>query len=148
MRTLEDIVAVLRIAHEIDNTFYCRVTDDGDVTFMANVNDTFSFATADCEPISTREDVAVLRSCIEDLKATGDDLWDCYVEQLYAARKRGERPAGFCYTDERGWLTTGKLSTAALFDAAGPHRTGSDCWCHPDAPPSRIGAPEKLTSHE
>ena len=60
-------------------------------TFSVNCSDFFHWASGDGEDIEP-EDLPLLRQCIEDLKETDTQHWELYVDQLFAARKRGMRP--------------------------------------------------------
>jgi hypothetical protein len=60
-------------------------------TFWVICSDFFHWGSADGEDIEPG-DIPLLRQCIEDLKATGAQLWVMEVPLLYAARKRGMRP--------------------------------------------------------
>lgn len=87
----------------------------GPITFLVNCSDTFTYACADCEPL-TPETLPVLESAIRDLEALDVDIVYAmmFLGMLYAARVRGVRPMGQAYPgNEQLW---------ALFDACGPER--------------------------
>ncbi len=96
--------------------------ENGGLVFALNVNDTFYWGTADCEPV-TPDDFPDLASARDDVKSLtgvlGYDEWTAnlsqHVADLYAARRRGERPQGASYKfyPEAIW---------PLFDACGPER--------------------------
>lgn len=85
------VLEVLTIFDRCDthSTFFWRVYPDG-LRLLANCSDIFWWGSADCEEI-TPNDLPLLRSCAGDLKAIDEEMW---LAELYAARRRGDRPQG------------------------------------------------------
>lgn len=93
------------------------VDDNGKVTFMANVSDTFDWGSADGETIVPRY-LGELEKAYADLKdlenrdgVSFPTTYTKYTAMLYAARRRGERPKAWAYPSE--------APVAALLDACG-----------------------------
>lgn len=140
-KALAYIEAILQVGWDADYHDFAFWRPDGpDDAWRAFAicNDTFAWATADCEEIEP-EDVPLLRKCLEDLLAIerehadkrmedmsrssrNDLVATAYLPALFAARKRGLRPMAACYEDENAMGP----AVAALFDAAGPERTDSE----------------------
>lgn len=90
-----------------------RVLNDS-IEFSADVSDVFAWGGADAETIGY-QDLPLLVETWADLTHLDKLVW---LPELYAARKRGERPQGAAYPSALdGW----KLKE--LFDACGPVRT-------------------------
>lgn len=89
--------------------------DDGQLRLYANVSDVFAWGCADVEEI-TPETLPILEQAFLDLRPHRATHW---TPALYAARRRGERPQGAAYPDERdeAWR-----EVSALLDACGPVR--------------------------
>jgi hypothetical protein len=75
-------------------------------------SDTFAPATADCEPLEP-EDMPLLRQTLTDLARNRDE---CFLAELFVARKRGASPMSAWMEARRDGMT---LFTAGLFSAAG-----------------------------
>jgi hypothetical protein len=105
---------------------FWRVNGHREVKLFVNCSDVFEWGTADLEPIETDDDLALLRSCYDELTAADPRLGDVYVPELYAARRRGMRPQGVWYQRILfGYKSADAKGTAAvadLFDACGPPR--------------------------
>lgn len=88
-------------------------TDGGyaPATFWIMCNDVFAWGCADAEPL-TPDSLPDLEQALRDEAAvTGNNI---YGDDLYCARRRGRRPQGAAYpNDRRLW---------PLFDACGPER--------------------------
>jgi len=98
---------------ECTESLMWRVLDDS-IAFSVNISDVFAWGGADAEEISY-QDLPLLVETWADLTVLDKTLW---LPELYAARKRGERPQGAAYPSALdGW----KLKE--LFDACGPVRT-------------------------
>lgn len=67
--------------------------DHGVLTMYANCSDFFAWACADCEPIETAADVELLEQCLADLRSATGERYPMWLTELYAARRRGRRPA-------------------------------------------------------
>lgn len=109
------VADVLRIyqAADLHDRLMWQVTPSGNIQFSATCSDTFWWGTADVEDIGPG-DVGLLRRCLDDLRAAGDE--DYLIGELFAARKRNMRPM-------RLWLKTVEdAATLGLFVAAGPER--------------------------
>lgn len=99
--------------------------DYAPVTIMANCNDLFYWACADCEEV-TPENIHILEQCLKewtvfreawraDKGKTVPYVGSHIAVELFAARVRKMRPQGACYSSFPPEI-------AALFDAAGPDR--------------------------
>lgn len=121
---------VLRVlkAFEFDNTdsLWWNFVD-GKIRMYAQCSDFFEWGTADREEILP-EDLDLLEQCVKDV--TELDRTNMYAGDLFAARKRKQRPQGACYKNlpESLW---------PLFDAAGPVREIS--FTNPRRHPSSPG---------
>lgn len=104
------VLAAFDTWHKAD--VFWRVEPDG-VKFFADVADVFVWGSADCEEVR-REDVVDLERAKVDLLAIEGSEPTCLAE-LYAARKRRERPQG-------AWYRGTETAVRALFDACGPLR--------------------------
>lgn len=89
------------------------------ITFLVQCSDEFSWATADCEPL-TPENIGAFEQCVEDVRTACAEsgrswppIW--YAGHLFAARMRGMRPQGAAYPKDEPRLWP-------LFDACGPTR--------------------------
>jgi len=87
------IVEVLKTFRDLDTEeeLYWRFGEDGEPIFWVLCSDLFHWASADGEDLLP-EDLPLLRQCIEDLKKTEAGIWELYVGELFASRKRGMRP--------------------------------------------------------
>lgn len=84
-----------------------------DLFFAVNCNDVFYWGYADCEEISSQQDVDLLEQNFEILK-NYDLGWDSdSAAMLYASKKRQMRPQGAMYKHI-------KQRIHHLFDACGP----------------------------
>jgi hypothetical protein len=112
----DDFVLRVLKAFEFDNTDSLWWRFDGDkVRLFAQCSDFFEWGTADLEEILP-EDVDLLEQCVKDVIEL--DRTNMYAGELFAARKRKQRPQGACYKNlpESLW---------PLFDACGPERERS-----------------------
>lgn len=98
-------------AFDFTEAVWWRV-DDGEVKFFAQCNDVFAWGCADCEEILPA-DLEALEAAATDARTVADG--ECYVAELYSARRRGMRPQGAVYKNlpEGMW---------PMFDACGPER--------------------------
>ena len=87
--------------------------DDGAIRFFAACNDTFWWATADCEEI-TPENIGLLEQAKTDSAACGPH-GRLYGDILFASRVRKMRPMKAAYPKQCRELWP-------LFDACGPER--------------------------
>lgn len=120
----DDVFRVLRIFADTDSRseLHWIFDTDGEIRLFAMCSDTFAWASADLEEI-TSDDVALLEQTAKDVLAI-DYAATIYFPELYACRKRKMRPMKAFYdTLERncGSRTAAKLTE--LFDACGPERT-------------------------
>lgn len=69
--------------------------DNGVLSLYADCSDVFAWACADCEPIETEADVALLEQCLRDLQAATGETYPRWLTELYAARRRRRQVAGF-----------------------------------------------------
>jgi hypothetical protein len=83
-----------------------------DLTVFALCDDTFWWATSDCEKIGSKEDVKLFEESVIDCNRVSEAAF--IGPQLYAARKRGSRPQGAAYPKHPALI--------ALFDMCGPKR--------------------------
>jgi hypothetical protein len=85
-----EVMALFGFPHGADNagSLQWHTRDDGAILFSADCSDTFAWGTADSEQID-ESDMPLLRRCFDDLRAVHGE-W--VLGELYAARKRGERP--------------------------------------------------------
>lgn len=108
-----DFVTRVLKAFELDATdsLWWSFTD-GKPQLYAKCSDFFEWGTADNEEIHP-EDLDLLEQCVKDV--TELDHTNMWAGELFAARKRKQRPQGACYKHlpEALW---------PLFDAAGPVR--------------------------
>lgn len=104
------VLAAFDTWHKAD--VFWRVEPAG-VKFFADVSDVFCWGSADCEEVR-REDLADLERARADLDALENGEPTCLAE-LYAARKRGQRPQG-------AWYRGLEAALRPLFDACGPLR--------------------------
>ena len=104
------VLAAFDTWHKTD--VFWRVEPDG-VRFFAEVSDVFVWGSADAEEVRP-EDLEELERAKADLIAVQGNEPSCLPE-LYAARKRGERPQG-------AWYHYAETAVHPLFDACGPHR--------------------------
>lgn len=129
MNDLNFIVNVLNIFSKYDTSedLFYRV-DNGIVRFFGMCNDTFWWATADCEQI-TPENFEILETAFADLDKIGGLVAAGQATRLFAARIRKMRPQGavYKYLDKELW---------PLFNACGPERTPS--WGNPNALPEDL----------
>jgi hypothetical protein len=119
MKTIEEVKLVFLAVHRCrirgdDLTLYVdEDTDDAQV--LINCSDMFFWGCADSEPIEA-DDVALLQSCFNDLKALDpQQAWYVHTGDLYCARKRQMRPQGAQYKHFNPIVWP-------LFNACGPHR--------------------------
>jgi hypothetical protein len=105
------VLDVIARADLHDSLWWRTDGDYGPVSFWILCNDVFAWACADAERI-TPETLPELEQAIRDEVAiTGTTI---YADHLYCARRRGKRPQGAAYPDDRRlW---------PLFDACGPER--------------------------
>ena len=99
----------------------------GKVSFFANCNDAFWWATADAEDI-TPENFAILESSFADCNKALPVIGAIHANELFCSRVRGMRPQGAAYPKESElW---------PLFDACGPERpTDSKAFGNPKPHP-------------
>jgi hypothetical protein len=73
---------------DMGGELWWRTEPDGTIYLAAMCNDTFDYATADCERIE-EEDMPLLRQCLDELRRI-----DCeeHLAELFVARKRNRRP--------------------------------------------------------
>lgn len=115
---LDYILRVLRAFQKADSGDLLWHVDGDQVRFSANCSDVFAWGTADAEPIDP-PDLDALEKALADLVATHDrdEIW---VGELYAARRRGERPMN-------RYVELLPPAVRPLFEAAGPPRE-STVW--------------------
>lgn len=112
-----DMAFVLRVldvmarTDQRDALFWNTTGEYAPITFFVTCPDLFHWASADAEPL-TAETLADFERALADARAAcGSDTWG---PELYCARRRGMRPQGAAYPeDKRLW---------PLFDACGPER--------------------------
>ncbi len=103
---------------DIQGSLFWRVYD-GKPKLLATCNDTFWWATADCEEI-TPENVDVLEQALRDIESLDERSGAViYMDELFVARVRKMRP-------QRPWYMGKSPAVAALFDACGPERDRAD----------------------
>lgn len=88
-------------------------TDGGyaPATFWIKCSDVFAWGTADAEPVTADYLPAFEQALREVREVTGNNSWGA---ELYCARRRGRRPQGDAYPDDRRLWPS--------FDACGPER--------------------------
>lgn len=123
MNELEYVRGVLGILAEAelvwqDTPILWHVAKARDVKFSMACSDTFYWGSADCEPIE-KEDVAILRACLADLKAADPVFGHIWLPLLYCCRKRVMRPMNRYMEMERGEMPE---AVVKLIEAAGPER--------------------------
>lgn len=87
---IADVMGLFATAENFDGMIW-YVGADRSVTFFARCPNLFRHGEEDVEPIRA-EDIALLEQCLADL-----GTWSGLLPELFAARKRGQRPA-------YGWL--------------------------------------------
>lgn len=98
------------------------------VTFFANCNDCFWWATSDCERI-TPENIDILGQAIIDCEQADPVFGTIYAAELFAARVRKMRPQGATYTPNNKFMWP-------LYDACGPKRdTDKEAFGNPTPHP-------------
>lgn len=125
MDRLDFIEAILRILDEADchdGLYWNSRRGDGVIHLSVRCSDVFEWGTADGEDIETDEDVELLRQCLADLNEASEDYGDCYLPELYAARRRRQRPQGAWFAPKRWELADGAGEIRQLFLDAGPER--------------------------
>lgn len=85
-----------------------------DLGFSILCSETFAYACADAEDITSQEDIDMLEQAIKDLLEV-DPEGDLWATVLFVARKRKTRPLPKAYS-----CTPTKI--CSLFDACGPKR--------------------------
>ena len=110
MNNPDFVLRVLELTQYFSELIDWRV-DGADVTFFANCNDLFAWATSDGEAI-TPQNLALFEATVEDLRAV---TYEYYTPELFAARSRGMRPHGAAYYHI-------PVELWYLFDECGPVR--------------------------
>jgi hypothetical protein len=115
---LDYILRVLRLFQKIDTGGLLWHVDGDQVRFSADCSDCFAWASADAEPVDPG-DLDDLGRAYKDLHSLpgGEEIW---TTELYAARKRGERPMP-------RFMQEVPEAVRPLFEAAGPPRE-STIW--------------------
>lgn len=111
---LDYILRVLTVYERAESSDLMWRVEGDTVRFSAICSDTFGWALADAENIEV-DDLELLERTLDDLQAA-DHYGDCWVSELFAARKRGERPMN------RYMETITAPALRALFEQAGPER--------------------------
>ncbi len=107
------LTATAMAPHDLCGEIFWRVDGkNAPITFFLDCSDTFSWGTADFEPL-TEENIHIFEEAVADICAVNPD-YAYYAPELFAARIRGRRPMAFAYPSDP------KLH--ALFDACGPAR--------------------------
>jgi hypothetical protein len=111
---LDYILRVLTVYERAESSNLMWRVEGDTVRFSANCSDTFGWALADAENIEV-DDLELLERTLDDLQAA-DHYGDCWISELFATRKRGERPMN------RYMETITAPALRALFEQAGPER--------------------------
>lgn len=74
------------------NDVACDLMWNENLEFSIICNDTFAYACADAEDISSQEDLDLLIKCMEDCVEADRANGSAYATILYVARKRNMRP--------------------------------------------------------
>lgn len=96
---------------------FWHVNVDGTLGFSANCSDFFEWASADTEPIETREDVRLLEVCLKDLQEAAGESYPLWVTELYSARRRNARPAHYMMSPSSKYFVGEKF--VELFERLG-----------------------------
>lgn len=111
------ILACFASADACDELFWRVLDNPLRLAFYVSVSDTFYYACADCEEI-TSDDIALLWECHNDLHALGTLPLCLWLGTLFVARKRHMRPM-------HQMLGSDNVA-AELFKACGPERSRKD----------------------
>lgn len=129
------LLHLIKLESEHSLGVYFQVNDDEtDVRVLVDCSDLFYWACADAEPF-TPDDFESMEQAIADLAPLDATYW---AGDLWCCRRRGMRPQGpwYGYTGEGGKVQRRfvPIAVEALFDAAGPDRTGEPDGTKPKRP--------------
>jgi hypothetical protein len=120
---IETILLIFDTAECRDELMWTGRWADGVIRFSAQCSDIFEWATADAEGIETEQDIDLLRQCLAELSEADQRHGRHYLAELYAARKRHQRPQGAWFAPERWAHVSGADAIRQLFLDAGPERS-------------------------
>ncbi len=114
MLTQDQVIETLALAASYDDceALFWHSDIAENPRLLVFCSDTFDYATADCEPVETTEDVAALRKAYLDAVEAEANVYPSWGSTLYCARRRRTRPLP--------WVNGADSAIRALLDAAGP----------------------------
>jgi hypothetical protein len=120
---MHDVFRVLEIFAEADarEALYWKFETEGELKMFAMCSDTFEWATADLEEITT-ESVPVLDQALKDLQKIDGSITH-FITELYACRMRQMRPMRAYYRQMRSIYPDAVVDKVfELLNACGPER--------------------------
>lgn len=120
---IDDAFNVLKIFAEADarETLFWKFETNGELKLFAICSDTFAWASADLEEI-TSDTVTILSDSLKLLREIDPSITH-FTPELYACRVRNMRPMGAWYRMIRNTYPDSVVDAVfKLFDACGPER--------------------------